>query len=265
MRDLSDWPKLRDLEGKTFEASDLDFKEMYDDNQVEMGKDIAALANTFGGQILIGTSTNETRNLCKGFHGVDLAKANTAREMYEKMAKERCRPTPVIKATFLPMENNPAKAVVIVNVEPSPFAPVGASLNQTSGGHLVDKAWVFPYRVGSQTEYLQPDQFGRYESMTARRVAAQLNVIPESDRTRVDVRPDGNKVRVIQRMTLKRVDLRANTVVFETPAPVTELAVPLDQVVTVYQSASVPSTWAVFIKGALRNDQRTWVYHPDPE
>ncbi|GAB4209280.1 MAG: hypothetical protein OHK0013_28560 [Sandaracinaceae bacterium] len=69
----------------------------------------------------------------------------------------------------------------------SPVAPIGVCLRQEGGGHLVDRAWVFPYRVGSLTEYLIPDQFGVYESMRARRAAALLTSIAADHRNRINL------------------------------------------------------------------------------
>lgn len=199
MRDLRNWDELQSLVGVGTEGADLDFKETLnpkvDDFSVELGKDIAALANTLGGHIVVGASTELNRTRCRGFHGLNRDLGSELAGHFERAAKDRCRPTPFISTDPVNVPNDPeAKVVLVVRVEASAIAPVGASVQQPKGGALVDEAWVFPYRVGTQTEYLTPDQFGAFESMTARRAAALLD-------TTIDGRP--NEL-VVVRVSTKR-------------------------------------------------------------
>jgi len=99
-------------------------------------------------------------------------------DAYEQSAKDRCRPAPRIAAEILPRDAG--HAIVIINVWPSALAPVGVHVRQEKGGKLSDQAWAFPVRVGSHTRYLQPDQFGSLENVSARRVAALLLGVPVS-------------------------------------------------------------------------------------
>lgn len=70
MRDLRNWDELQSLVGVGTEGADLDFKETLnpkgDDFSVELGKDIAALANTLGGHIVVGASTELNRTRLQG-------------------------------------------------------------------------------------------------------------------------------------------------------------------------------------------------------
>src|SRR5882724_3886749 len=170
MRTLTSWDSLQPLVGTTSESGDLDFKATLDPSKgkIEFAKDVAALANVLGGHVLVGVSTDMGGTRCTGFHGIEKDLATEVTKVIEEQVKDRCRPTPILNVRSFSLPVSP-KVVVVVAVDASPLAPVGVCLRQDKGGLLVDKGWAFPYRVGSLTEYLHPDQFGVYESMSARR------------------------------------------------------------------------------------------------
>ncbi len=182
MRNLTSWDSLQPLIGTTSEGADLDFKATLDPSKgkIEFAKDVAALANVLGGHVLVGVSTDMNGTRCTGFHGIDKELATEISKVFEEQVKDRCRPTPIFNVRSIGREGT-SKVVVVISVEASPNAPIGVCLRQDKGGLLVDKGWAFPYRVGSLTEYLHPDQFGVYESMSARRAAAFLNSIPPTN------------------------------------------------------------------------------------
>lgn len=253
MRSLKEWPDLLTLL-KLSEQPDLDFKEARsrDNFAVEARKDIAALANTLGGHIIVGASTDKNRSRCTGFHGMPLLEATALAGEYENEAKA-CRPTPFISSHCIDHPETSERVVLVISVGMSPVAPVGASLQQPSGGQLVDEGWCFPYRVGSHTRYLSPDQFGAYESMSSRRSAALLSGIPTSERARLGLRYllGGRSGAAIQatalRAALVAVSMEENVARFvihdgaEKP-----MAVPLDEVVTVWRDGD---DWQVALKG----------------
>lgn len=298
MRDLRTWDELQSLVGLGTEAADLDFKETLDPKangfMVELGKDLAALANTLGGHIVVGVSTELNRTRCTGFHGLNRELGSELAGHFERAAKDRCRPTPFISTqlTDLPGDAE-AKVVLVVRVEASAIAPVGASVEQRQGGKLVDQAWVFPYRVGSQTEYLTPDQFGAFESMTARRAAALLDAIPLDERGAIDlcsaastgssrgkpVTSENTGSSRVKSVTLESIDSRLNVATFRAPSPpisryptsaVAEAALrpllrlALDSIVTAWPEN--PGRWTVVVRGYLRLEQgsagQTWIYDP---
>lgn len=168
--------------------------------------------------------------------------------------------------------------VLVVRVEASAIAPVGASVKQPRGGALVDEAWVFPYRVGSQTEYLTPDQFGAFESTTARRAAALLDTIPLDQRGAVDLCSRSASGGLANHsVALENVDARLNVAIFrasepsftrDLPAPGADvrplLRLPLDAIVTVWPE--VPARWTVMVRGHLRLQEgragQEWIYDP---
>jgi hypothetical protein len=255
MRTLDSWDDLRQVIGLV-EQPDLDFKEARsrDHFAIEARKDIAALANTLGGHIIIGASTDRNRTRCTGFHGVDAAEATALAGEYEKEAKA-CRPTPFVSSHCVDHPERAGRVVLVLRVGMSPMAPVGASLQQESGGHLVSDGWCFPYRVGSHTKYLAPDQFGAYESMSARRAAALLTGIPEGERNTLRLEWDNDAE---SQVSLIDVRLDRNVVVLQSspgrlkggPSPLQEpVGIPLDQVVTVWREKD--GVWVVSVLGKL--------------
>lgn len=271
MRDLRTWDELQSLVGVGTECADLDFKETLDPKangfMVDLGKDLAALANTLGGHIVIGASTELNRTRCTGFHGLSRDLGADLAGHFERAARDRCRPTPFISTQLTDIPGDAeAKVVLLVRVEASPIAPVGASVEQHQGGKLVDQAWVFPYRVGSQTEYLTPDQFGAFESMTARRAAALLDTIPLDQRRRVSLcwrSKTGNREEVSA--ALEGIDARRNLASFHPVGPgVPALHLPLDAVSTVWPG---DERWTVVVRGHLRlvgptASEPWWDYDP---
>jgi hypothetical protein len=255
MRSLKDWADLLTLLSVS-EQADLDFKEARsrDNFAVEARKDIAALANILGGHIIVGASTDKNRSRCTGFHGLPALEATALASEYEAEAKA-CRPTPFISSHCIDHPEKSDRVVLVLSVGMSPVAPVGASLQQPSGGHLADDGWCFPYRVGSHTKYLSPDQFGPYESMSARRAAALLSGIPIEERSNLALQWDGDGE---NQVVLEDVRLRHNVVVLRSspgrllsgPNPLRSgVAVPLEQVVSVWRATS--GQWHVSIQGEI--------------
>jgi hypothetical protein len=271
MRVLTSWENLQALNNVTTEGADLDFKGALQLNKagagIELAKDVAALANVLGGHILVGVSTDLGGTRCTGFHGIDADSAGKVTRAFEEAVRDRCRPTPVF-ATRLTSVSGSSKTVVVVAVEASPIAPIGVSINQTfppgTDAKLVEKAWVFPYRVASQTLYLQPDQFGAYDSMSARRAAAVLQGIPENQRFTVTLRWTGRsqggrdfEARPLD-VRLQQVDLRENVSLFvatENVGPV--ISIPLDEISTVWRSGDNTGKWIVGLLGQLNNGGTT--------
>jgi hypothetical protein len=280
MRDLTTWNNLQALVGITSECADIDFKATLDPStsksKIEFAKDVAALANVLGGHLVVGASCDMNATRCIGFHGIDGELAARVIKAFEEQVKDRCRPTPVfsIRSIALPDES---KVVVVVAVEASPIAPIGVCLRQESGGHLVDRAWMFPYRVGSLTEYLIPDQFGVYESMSARRAAAFLASIPSDHRDLVNLRwvvgeamPPGSgygdghtKHFESLRARFDSVDLLGNVATFTDLSDRGQIDLPLDQIQSVWRTTKKDTTsWEVSIVGSLHLSDDEWQLWP---
>ncbi len=284
MRDLTSWDRLQTLIGTTSEGADLDFKGTLDPSRgsaghIECAKDVAALANVLGGHLLVGVSTEMGATRCSGFHGIEKDTAARIAKVFEEQVRDRCRPTPVFSVRAIDVPTT-ARVVVVVAVESSPVAPVGVSLRQQSGGHLVDVGWAFPHRVGSLTEYLHPDQFGVYESMSARRAAALLNSIPADERQLINLRwvagnaspgtgsghgyGDGETHHFESlKVRFEGVDLLGNVASFIVLEGRCTVALPLDQIQTVWRKTKKGTmTWEVSIFGSLHEYDDEWQLWP---
>jgi hypothetical protein len=159
-------------------------------------------------------------------------------------------------------------------VEASPLAPVGVLLDQEGGGRLVDVGWAFPYRVGSLTQFLHPDQFGVYESMTARRAAAILNSIPTSQREHVNLRwvdkerslnPGGAMIDSLKSLAVRFLclDFLGNVASFSELNGADRVDVPLDQITTVWRKTEkTGQAWEVSVSGCLRKTDSGWLLWP---
>ena len=273
MRILTSFQSLEPLVYTTSESADLDFKETLDPkkDKIEFAKDVAALANTLGGHVLVGASTDMNRTRCTGFHGITKEVATALAETFERQVKERCLPTPMFNVRSLDVPKSP-KVVLVVTVEASARAPIGVLLRENNSPPLVDKGWAFPYRVGSLTEYLQPDQFGIYESMTARRAAAILSSIPENERHRLILRwvvhapisgsgfGDGHSVRLESlEVEYRSIDLLGNVASFSQASTTQLIDLPLDQIQTVWRTAK---GWAASVNGSLQRTGDELEYWP---
>lgn len=247
---------IRDLlpqPGTSSELPELDFKRKIDASDIlELAKDVAALANTAGGSIVIGAETRGGQTLVE-YCGITEPEARLAQPAYEQAARDHCRPSPYVETLTVPLPEG--TVVLVVNVWLAPYVPVGVRLRSREHAdvRLVEQAWVFPRRVGSQTQYLQPDQFGVLDSMTARRVAALLLAIPEGQRQQVRLAAlqTGSPPNLLWDGTLESVSLSENVAVFRvapqaggTPALATR--VPLDFIETVWRD-SQRGRWEVVL------------------
>ncbi len=247
------------------ERSDIDFKNgQAPKPSIEHAKDIAALANTIGGSIIIGAETNGT--IVVGYPGIADVVASELPNAFEQSASERCRPVPKVVCQVIRRVGR--QPLVVVNVWPSPLAPVGVSIHgqQIKGAELMEKAWAFPVRVGSQTPYLAPDQFGSLESVSARRSAALLLSIPSEQRGQIKViwsRPNGGpivgKPYTVHSLTgsLSDVVPSENVVHFSIGSRDGEkgpLALPLDWIDTVWRDQQA-AEWVVQTSAVIEKDE----------
>jgi hypothetical protein len=257
--------------GSTSEREDLDFKKTTSpQDTIEMAKDVAALANTAGGTVLVGAESSG--NVLVGYPGIPESLAKQLAEAYEQAASQRCTPAPQVATKII--RRSQGDAVLAVNVVMSPFAPVGVNLNQQIPlARLLAHGWALPHRVGSHTAFLRPDQFGSLENMSTRRVAALLMGIPLAERPAVhirflirnDVRGKSSQDDARWPGELTDVSLDRNVATF-LAGPVTgnqplPLVVPLDWVRTVWRDTRQGS-WEVVLHATLKNEGSQWLAHP---
>jgi len=203
--------------GTSTELPELDFKSTVNTaDSIELAKDVAALANTVGGSILVGASAQGQRLVA--YRGVT-----------------------------------------------EPLVRIRQDLECPA--RLVDEAWVFPRRVGSQTTYLQPDQFGAFENMTARRATALLLRIPEHERKSIRLQSAGDTMPPggFPLAYLLEVSLDRNFARFNLGNPLGDnlkpLCVPIDWVHTAWRNDS-HNEWHVVLDAALELAGDHWVAHP---
>jgi hypothetical protein len=131
--------------------------------------------------------------------------------------------------------------------------------------------------VGSLTEYLYPDQFGVYESMSARRAAALLNSIPADQRGLVNLRwvvgeamPPGSgygdgQTRHFESLKVRfeGVDLLGNVASFTDVDSHLAVSLPLDQIQTAWRRTTKGDvSWEVSIVGSLHECDHEWQLWP---
>lgn len=258
MRTLTTWEDLQQLLTVS-EAADLDFKRTINTKDplalLETAKDIAALANTLGGHLVVGADDDGVR--CTGFPGITVAEATAIKQHLEQAAGAgRCLPTPFITVQRPIEVPGQAVQVLVARIEMAPIAPIGVNLCQRQGGKFVVHGWCFPYRVGSQTNFLTPDQFGAYESMSARRAAALLNSIPETEKNQLQLCWEQRQAKDNENsVALRAVLLHQNVATFRFNRTQTEVNIPLDDVLTVWLDGT---TWIVALAGSVSSTLRTY-------
>lgn len=138
------------VDARVSEQTDLDWKrERYDskpDWHEEFAKDIAAMANSGGGLIVLGV--NEDRATSKATSFADAVDLNDAEErMFRSTIYSRVSP-PVAGVSFTRLGDG-QHAVVVIHVPPSADAP-----------HLIERQHLFaaPFRDGTRTEWMRERQ-----------------------------------------------------------------------------------------------------------
>jgi len=185
IRAASDLPREGPIGRGSSERHDLDFKAYASKERLaEHGKDIAAFANTLGGTILVGAA--EVGGTLS-FAGVSSEQSNptikqTPGEVvryYEQAAQTMCMPRPHVETVVLRYGE---VELVAINVEP--YVGVIATKAYVDGPdkslRVVERAWRYPYRVGSQTEFYDPGELWMYSDPSVRRATILLSQIPDN-------------------------------------------------------------------------------------
>ncbi len=171
-------------EGSTFERANLDLKghpKAYFDGAAwktfEMAKDAASFANTGGGRLLVGASEAKGGTAQAGtiekYNPISSADALAFKNEFERAVFERCKPAPYLDIAPTPRDGG---FIVVINVAPVPGALVGVRV-AAGDDHYAGPAFVFPRRVGSQTEYLTPEHVAMYTDTAFRRIVALLGAV----------------------------------------------------------------------------------------
>ena len=149
------WAVLEDMvEQGAPEALDLDFKQEHygnsDSDKRELCKDVAALANTSGGVILIGVAEGD--GAASGLAPVPFSDVDERR--YRQVAANGVLPLPRFDLLRVASPSDPASGVLAIVVPRSPLAPHAV---------VVNDGLRYPRRHGSTTLYLtEPEVASAY-------------------------------------------------------------------------------------------------------
>src|SRR5262249_60193911 len=128
-----------------------------------MAKDIAALANLYGGSLVIGVHLKA--GVVQAYKHLTPQEAAVQEAGLRTAVQQRCRPGPSYSTTMIPQS---AGVLLVVNVEPSiPLVAVRVSGDKADG--YGDPTWVFPRRLGSGTSYITPENLAMYMVPDVRR------------------------------------------------------------------------------------------------
>src|ERR1700735_4510735 len=142
------------------ESFDLDFKsEMYSSSERDKhnaATDVAALANTAGGLLVLGVEEDEQAR-AKAAPGIALAEEDERR--IRQVVGSRVVPMPVIDVLRIPDPASPGHGLVLIAVPRSPLAPHAV---------LVNEGLRYPKRNGATTRYLsEPEVADAYRTRFA--------------------------------------------------------------------------------------------------
>jgi hypothetical protein len=236
--------------GAAREALAVDFKrDRYDfGKRFEMAKDAAAFANATGGVVLVGADEDQGRKLLVAYNPIaDETVAADQREAISKAIRDRCAPAPLIDPQII---THPAGGyIVAINVWPFPAQAVGVRVSgdKKAEGYGGD-AYVFPIRIGIDTQFLRPEQLPMLMVPALRTTAILLDALRPGDLVWVvDERgmiPGGDVIRFVS------ADAQACCFTVKITER-GEVTIPLDAVRSVWRSGS---QWKIAIQGRWGKD-----------
>ena len=240
------------------ETLSLDFKGRaafeLDDERRELAKDVAALANATGGTVLVGAYEQGGRlGITKP---MDTNEVGRLKDAYERAVRDLCAPAPIINA--VPIEWAPGY-LLAVNVFAFPAGPVGVLCD------LDAKAYSFPLRVGTHTQWLRPEQLSMLMVPGVRRIAIMIDAIPDTERKVVTL--TGPTVGTPERdswnldFSIDDLDVVRNRLcmTYLGDRGKKQLIVPLDDIRAVWKSGD---KWRVAIRGRVDPNGPTVSYNP---
>lgn len=252
-------------EGVDRESRRFDFKKTVSSkNHVELAKDVAAFANAFGGHILVGAVEDPQTGRLDHYEPLPEAFAHEVVTAFDRAVATRCFPKPLHDSKLLPRGEG---FVVVVNVWAFPGGIVGVRSD-------TQDAYLFPVRVGAQTDHLRPEVLPMFMVPEVRRIAVLLGSIPARNRSCIcaSFRMRSSQGTEIARTNLDLVELREqeNVAVFRvsefqrkdyiTNYPTNcRVHIPLDQVESAWSEST--GDWALLLRGRfhVRDNQITYV------
>jgi hypothetical protein len=218
-------------------------------NRAELAKDVALLANMYGGLLLIGAAETPTG---VDYRGLPAAHAKVVQEAYTLAVRDFCSPHPIFAVREILHPDDGDRVVVAVSVEPFPDQPVGAAAPDNEGRPT--DAWRFPIRVRSHATFASPDQLMLWFNPQTRRAAIGLSQIPEG--TRLAYFCEGARGSGVHagEANLKTWSIMENFVelnpVSVTPLVVVPFRAPLEDIASV--SKTVYGAWQIRLRGSVQ-------------
>ncbi|MER7666779.1 ATP-binding protein [Streptomyces sp. NPDC096193] len=169
------------------ESYDLDFKEeVYgrsDKSKRDLAGDVAALANTSGGVLVLGVAED---NQARAMAAPEVVLDNAEQDRIRQIVSELVHPTPVIDVIQVESPKRPGHGFLLIAVPRSPMAPHAVK---------VDIGLRYPRRYGTTTTYLSEaqvasayrDRFAGFQDRFADLARLEAQLI---DRLDVSDRPD---------------------------------------------------------------------------
>jgi predicted HTH transcriptional regulator len=126
----SDLAKL--TAGGVPEDADLDYKQQIygssDSDKRDLAGDVAALANTLGGLLLIGVQENETGNAAQLSPVLITGQENVR---IRQIVATYVAPIPQFEIFHVPSANTPPNSYLLLVVAPSPYRPHAVRVNES--------------------------------------------------------------------------------------------------------------------------------------
>lgn len=210
------------------------------EEQFELAKDVAALANATGGVILVGAIEDGATGHLHSYAPMPEGEARETAEAYNRAVRDRCAPPPLLDASVLAQEG---EFVVAVNVWPYPGQPVGVRSATSTD------TFAFPLRVGVHTRFLRPEQLPMLMHPAGRRAWILLESIPPTDRANVSL-TDAENIAI--NVELTGVEPLKNTVEFIVRSYRDRLHIPLDAIGSVWLTET--GAWCVTLEGVLESE-----------
>jgi hypothetical protein len=231
------------VEGQVFEI-----KKTCNHDRFELAKDIASLANSRGGVILVGAVRDGER--LGRYEPLSQSDVSAAHRSYDESVRDRCRPAPSYVIEHVARDGG---FVLRVKVDPHYGGLVGVQVKSGEAKcgpseYQPENLFFYPQRVGAHTKGLLPEQIPMLIDAKLRRIAAQL----ENAR--------GQSIAIVSRSKtpnvwadaamLEQVSLEENAVhlLFGPFGKQTAVSVPLDCIETAWKDST---GWYIAIAGVI--------------
>jgi Putative DNA-binding domain len=227
-------------------------------DQIEMAKDIAALANGVGGTLLIGA--NEVDHRLASYQPMALDVVSQVEQVYGQALSKRCVPTPSARITRVEKDDGFVLAINVSAYLPGPIGVLrkGAETADRGPKHASKPSFMFPVRRGVHTSYLDPGQLAMIQLPELRRAVMMLNLIPPEAAVCLQ---DQHGHRPSCR--IKSTDIDANTIRLQCQAPqgnTVEFTMPVSDIRVVWKTED--GRWTAAVTGKISMLNNSVFYGP---